>query len=356
MRLITPQKIKEHMKKLLRKIRKQPEVSPASSRITSETVAHHRERILAGGRRFKYPVQYARHKLVINAILISVVALILVLIAGWWQLYKVQNTSEFMYRITKVLPVPIANIDGQSVLYSDYLLKYRSSAHYLEQKEQVSLKTDDGKRQLEYIKQQSMKDSIADAYAVKLAKKMDISVSPSELEGFLKEQRQLSDGEISQLTYDAVILDYYGWSPAEYRHITEGKLLRQKVSYAMDSKAIKAINNVSDAVKKDQKTDFKSLATTIATQSGTKTVYGVSGWVPKNNQDGGLSAEAVKLTKLQTSKSIKSTIGDGYYVIRLLDVNDTQVSYEYVKVPLTAFTESIDQVMKDKKVNKYISV
>ncbi|PKL31148.1 hypothetical protein CVV43_03815 [Candidatus Saccharibacteria bacterium HGW-Saccharibacteria-1] len=343
------------MKRILRKIRKQPEVPP-SSRITSETVAHHRERILAGGRRFKYPVQYARHKLVFNAILISLSALIVVLLVGWWQLYKAQNTSEFMYRITKVMPMPIASIDGRTVLYSDYLLKYRSSVHYLEQKEQVSLKTDDGKRQVEYIKQQSMRDAIADAYAAKLAKNMNISISSSELEGFLKEQRQSSDGEISQQTYDAVILDYYGWSPAEYKHITEGKLLRQKVSYAMDKKAISAIDGVSSAVKKDPKIDFKTLATTIADQTGTKAVYGTSGWVPKNNQDGGLSNEAAKLTKAQSSKIIKSTIGDGYYVIRLIDINDAQVSYEYVKVPLTAFTESLDKASKDNKVKKYIAV
>lgn len=343
------------MKRILRKIRKQPEVPP-SSRITSETVAHHRERILAGGRRFKYPVQYARHKLVFNAILISLSALIVVLFVGWWQLYKAQNTSEFMYRITKVMPMPIASIDGQTVLYSDYLLKYRSSVHYLEQKEQVSLKTDDGKRQVEYIKQQSMRDVIADAYAAKLAKNMNISINSSELEGFLKEQRQSSDGEISQQTYDAVILDYYGWSPAEYKHITEGKLLRQKVSYAMDKKAISAIDGVSSAVKKDPKIDFKTLTTTIADQTGTKAVYGTSGWVPKNNQDGGLSTEAVKLTKAQSSKIIKSTIGDGYYVIRLIDINDAQVSYEYVKVPLTAFTESLDKSLKDNKVKKYIAV
>ena len=344
------------MKKLLRKIRKQKNLPPPSARITSETVAHHRERILAGGRRFKYPVQYARHKLVINAIAISVVTFIIVLILGWWQLYPAQNSSEFMYRIARVLPVPVANIDSQPVLYSDYLLKYRSSIHYLEQKEQVSFKSDDGKRQVEYIKQQSMRDAIADAYAIKLAKNMGITISDSELEGFLKNQRQSSDGEISQQTYDAVILDYYGWSPAEYRHVTENKLLRQKVSYTMDKKAIKATDSVLAALKKDPNLNFKTFATVVASQTSVKAVYGTSGWVPKNNQDGGLSTEAVKLNKLQASKPIKSTIGDGYYVIRLLDINDAQVSYEYIKVPLTAFTESLDKVIKENKVKKYISV
>lgn len=337
---------------MLHKLRRKQDVLPPNSRITSETVAEHREKILAGGRRFKYPIQYARHKLVINAIIVSVVALIAVLTIGWWQLYKAQNTSEFMYRITKVLPLPVANIDGQTVLYSDYLMKYLSSVHYLEQKEQVSLKTDDGKRQIEYIKQQAMQDAIADAYAMKLAKKLNITVGDSELEGFLKEQRQSSDGEISEQTYNAVILDYYGWSPAEWRYITKNKLLRQKVAYAMDKDALVIANNALQAIKINSAIVFKDLAGTISGKSATKATYGTSGWVSKSNQDGGLSTEASKMTKSQTSLIIKSTTGKGYYIIRLLDINETKVSYEYIQVPLTAFANALDNVIKDSKAKK----
>jgi hypothetical protein len=102
------------MKKLLSRFRKKD--VEASSRITNETVAEHRERILAGGRRFKYPIQYARHRLVINAIIISVVAVIILGVVGWWQLYLAQNTSTFVYKVTRVLPLPVANVDGQPVL------------------------------------------------------------------------------------------------------------------------------------------------------------------------------------------------------------------------------------------------
>ena len=42
-----------------RKNKKQAKVPP---RITNETVAEHREQIIAGGRKFKYPIQYARHR------------------------------------------------------------------------------------------------------------------------------------------------------------------------------------------------------------------------------------------------------------------------------------------------------
>jgi hypothetical protein len=343
------------MKKLLNKILKRDKDAPqAPSRITSDTVAEHRERILAGGRKFKYPMQYSRHKIVINAIIIGVSALVVVMLIGWWQLYPMQNTSEFMYRVTEVLPIPVATVDGQPVLYSDYLMKYRSSVQYLEQKEQVNLKTDDGKRQIEYIKQQSMQDSIADAYAAKLANKLNISVSDSELESFLKEQRQSSNGEISEQTYNAVILDYYGWSPSEYRHVTEAKLLRQKVTYAMDKNALNTANNIGESIGKNPTTDLKALA---ASNSGsTKAVYGVSGWVPKDNQDGGLASEAAKLSKSQTSSVIKSTTGGGYYFIRLLDINDSQVSYEYIQVSLTAFVDSMDGVINSGKVKKYISI
>ena len=356
MRWTMSSKINQNMNKILNKIIKRRPAAPIPSRITNETVAQHREQILAGGRRFKYPIQYARHKLVFNAIIISLVTLVIVIVVGWWQLYPAQNTSEFIYRITKVIPVPVANVDGQPVLYSDYLMKYLSSVHYLEQKEQLSLKTSDGQRQVEYVKQQSLQDAIADAYAMKLAKSMGISVSDAELQGFLKSQRQSNSGEISEQTYNAVILDYYGWSPEEYSHATENKLLRQKVAYAMDKDAQTAVDNIMNTLKNNPETDFKTLVTTVTAKSGVKPVYGTSGWVPKDNQDGGLAVAASKLAKLKVSSVIKSSIGNGYYFIRLLDVNDSQVNYEYIQIPLTAFTNSLNNIIKSKKVEKYINV
>jgi hypothetical protein len=319
-------------------------------------VLQHRKIILAGGRRFKYPLQYARHKLIINAVAISVTVVVAVLVIGWWQLYPSQNTTDFMYRITKVLPITVAKVDNQSVLYSDYLMKYRSSIHYLEQIEQVSLTTEDGKRQSEYIKQQSMRDSIADAYALKLANKLGISVNDSEVELFIKSQRQSGDGEISVQTQEAVLSDYYGWSLDEYRHVTKGKLLRQKVAYSVDKLALDTTNKIATILKSDPANDFTVLASTIAGQTGSKVVRGVSGWVPNNNQDGGLALEVAKLNKLQIASSVKSTMGDGYYFIKLLDKNSAQVSYEYIKVPLSRFTQDFEEIINSDKVKIYISV
>ena len=68
------------MKRKLLIRRKKKEQAKVPPRITNETVAEHRERVIAGGRKFKYPIQYARHPLVFNATIIATVGVFLLLI------------------------------------------------------------------------------------------------------------------------------------------------------------------------------------------------------------------------------------------------------------------------------------
>ena len=343
------------MKKLLSKMRGKKQPEQPAGRITTDTLAEHREQVLAGGRKFKYPVQYQRHKLVINAIVIGVSALILLIGIGWYLLYSAQNTSEFMYRVTKVAPVPVAVVDGQQVSYSDYLMKYRSAAHYLIDKEQIEVNSDDGKRQLDFVKQQAMDDAVADAYAKKLAKELDIEVTDADLEAFLKQQRKTGDDEVTEATYNAVIKDYYGWSPEEYRDAMKSKLLRQKVAYAVDTDAEKVTENIEAKVSAGA-ADLKVVADAVNAEVAGAVAYVPGAWVPRTNQDGGLAEAAAKLSKGQISTAVKTTSGDGYYYVRLIDSNDAQVQYEYIHVPLRAFDTKLAAVEKDGKFTSYIKL
>jgi hypothetical protein len=344
------------MKKLLSKFRKKN--AEGLSRITNETVAEHRERILAGGRRFKYPIQYARHKLVINAILISIGAIIILGVVGWWQLYIMQNTSTFVYNVTRVLPLPVANVDGQPVLYGDYLMRYRSAIHNLQQQGQINLSNADGQRQADYHKAKAMDAAIADAYSAKLAGQLNLVVSDNEVDSYLVAQRQSSDGQITQRTYDASILDILGWSPQEYRHVLAAELLRQKVAFSIDTTALKLSTSV-DKQAKTASSDFSAIVKVTNALGGEQISYGAPGFVPNNNQDGGLALAASKLKKGEMSSAIKVSTtagGDAYYFIRVLDSNATQVSYEYIEIPLTEFVHEISDLQKNKKINEYISI
>ena len=92
-----------------------------------EKLDERREEVLARGRKFKYPLQYAKHKLVFNTIIIAFVAFVAIIVFGWAMLYKIQDTGDIIYRLTRVLPVSVANVSGEEVRFSDYLMIYRSS-------------------------------------------------------------------------------------------------------------------------------------------------------------------------------------------------------------------------------------
>lgn len=340
------------MKKLLRK-RKSAKQAP-SSRITNETVAEHRERILAGGRKFKYPRQYARHKLVINTIIISVVVLILLAVVGWWQLYVVQNTSDFFYRVTKVLPVPVASVDGDFVRYSDYLANLNSSKYYLQQKEQVNLDSEDGRRQEDFYKSASMNLVVRDAYAAKLARERSVSVSDDEVTKYIDQQRQTRSGQVSEETYRSVLEDYYGWSLADYRRAMKANLLTQRVAYAVDDQA-KQQSGRAEWLIKQYRGDLSKVAKALS--SDARRIEVVSpGSVPVTNQDGGITQAALQLQPNQVSGVIKPAAGDGYYFIKLQNKTPERVTYSYIRIPLTKFNQQLEAIRKSGKVQKYIKV
>ena len=98
-----------------------------------ERVEERREEVLSRGRKFKYPLQYAKHKLVINTVIIAVVGVVVLAVAGWAALYKFQDMGDIMYRISLVIPAPVAQVDGKNVRFSDYLMTARSSLTTLDQ-------------------------------------------------------------------------------------------------------------------------------------------------------------------------------------------------------------------------------
>lgn len=336
------------MKKLASKFRKKQPQEPAG-RITTDTLAEHREQVLAGGRKFKYPVQYQRHKLVINAMIIGVAALVLLIVLGWYLLYVAKNTSEFMYRVTKVVPAPVAIVDGEQVRYSDYLVKYRGAAHFLVEKGQVDPNSADGKSQLEYVKNQTLQDAIADAYAKKVARELDITVADADIEAALQTQRQLTEGDYTELTQTAVIMDWYGWTLNEYRDIIRDKLLRQKVAYAVDAQAEDVAKSIEEKIKAGEKS-LEVIASSLNKAAADTVIYGPAEWVPRNNQDHGLSAAAAKLSKGQISTQIKRTSGDGYYYVRLIDSSADNLRFEYIQVPLNEFDANLLKIQEDKKL------
>lgn len=325
---------------------------PRPERITNETVAEHREQILAGGRRFKYPMQYARIRLIRNTVIIALVTVAGLGLLTWWQLYSVQTTNRIFYRVTEILNLPVAKVDGQSVPYSYYLLELRSSKHFLAGRN-TNFNSDDGKRQLVYQKRLAMDKAVTATYAAKLAKENKVSVSDKEINDFIT--RTLNENKLStnQEVYSRAIMDYYGWDYEEFKTSLRYKLLKHKVTQTIDTKAKQKAESLAGQAKAGG--DFTALAKQYSEQPGADQNGGDQGLVSRASQDPNRLVEAASKMQLnQISDPIAGT--DGYYIIKLLEANDTQVRYAQIFTAYTEFDRRLEQVKKNNGIKEYISI
>ena len=330
------------MKNLLnRKDKKQPKELP--KRITNDTVAQHREKVLAAGRKHKYPIQYTKRRLVWITMLVSVVILIVFTALGWAQLYVWKDTSDIAYRITKILPLPVANIDGENAEYSDYLLYHRSSLAVLQSQGQA-----DQKDKVKFYQNQSIDKALEVAYAKKLARENNITVDDKKLQDLIKKQQESS--KLSQSAYESVVKDNLHWSMDELKTAMKYTLLKQEVSFKIDKTANSLVSDIKKRLQ-----EGKSLKD-ITTEMGDKvqSVFYLS--VSTDNSDGGLTKAAMSLTKGKISGPIKTLSGDGYYFVTLNNIEGNTVNYSYVKIPLTEFNNQFNYLKNNNKVKYFISI
>lgn len=330
-------------KKILRK--KKP-IQKLPTRITNDTVAEHRERVLAGGRKLKYPLQYTRAKLIRNTIIISLAALVALIILVWAQLYVWKDTSDLAYRITRVIPLPVAKIDGEFVRYSDYLLYHRNTMAVLESQD----RNDSGlaSDRMQFQQKQSIDRALENAYVQKIAREKNISVSDQQTDELIEQQRK--DSKLSESAYAAVVSDHLHWTMEELHQAMKSTLLRKEVAFSVDAPAAKTAQSVNNLTKQGSSLEE------IAQQLGKAVEYQSDIVVPKDNSDGGLSQAAEKLEVGKTSGAVKTLAGDGYYFITRNSSSGEQVAYSFIKVPLTVFDTDFNRLLDSDKTKVYISI
>lgn len=328
------------MKKLLKKNKSKKEL-PA--RITNDTIAEHREKVLAKGRRHKYPVQYTKHRLVWVTAIVSFIVLILFAAAVWLQLYVWRDTGDLAYRIVRIAPLPVASIDGEQAKYSDYLLYHRSTLAVLKSQGQA-----DQKDKVKFYQQQSIDKALEVAYAQKLAREQNVSIDENKIHDLMKQQREAS--KLSEAAYESVVSDNLHWSMEELITAMRYTLLKQEVSFAVDKEA----KEISDQVA--EKISSGVSLSDIANELGSKVQFVPDLPVSKNNADGGLTKAALALEKGKTSGVIKTLSGDGYYYVTLNSTENDTVNYSYIKIPLNAFRQQFNDLKKNNKVTYYISI
>ena len=328
---------------------KQPKQKPKTER---EKVEERREEVLAKGRKFKYPLQYTKHKLVINTILVAAVAVVAMVVAGWLALYQFQSTGEMMYRVTQVLPVPVAEVDGAKVRYSDYLMIYRSNLQTSEQQSgQLGNTEDDDLVRAEY-KRTALEAAVEYTYAMKLGKELGLSVAEEEIDQAFDEHRKVGGVERSEEAFLKIVQDNFGMNRREYRRMLELTLMKAKVEQEIDETA-QAVAAEVETMLNENGGDMAAVAESL----GEQVEYEATGQLVDNmNVDGGRSNKAMTLEPGQVSERFLSNNGDGYYFVKLVEKTEMQVNYESIKVKFTTFAERVAQLYEEGKVKELIEV
>jgi hypothetical protein len=202
-------------------------------RITNETVAEHREDVLKGARKYKYPLAHSKHRIVVISTSLIVLAIIGFFLYTSLALYRFQSSSAFIYRVTQVLPFPVAKAGKHYVSYENYLFELRRYEHYYQTQQRVDFDSKDGQRQLARYKPVAMNEVVQAAYVKQLAAQQHVSVSSSELNDALDSLRAQNHSSSQELA--DVTSKFFGWSLEDLKREIGQELLAQKVAAKLDT-------------------------------------------------------------------------------------------------------------------------
>jgi hypothetical protein len=322
-------------------------------RITNETVAEHREHVLKGARKYKYPLQHSKHRIVIVSTALLVAAVVGFFVYISLALYKFQSTSAFTYRVTQVLPFPVARAGNHFVAYENYLFEMRRYEHYYQSQQRVDFGSKDGKRQLDRYKPVAMNAVVQAAYVKQLAAQNHVSVSNKEVNGALQSleaQNQSSEQALADVTGK-----FFGWSLDDLKREIKQELLAQKVAAKLDTAAQTKAAGV--ATQAQDGADFATLVTqnsdaadkAASGQYADQAITSASTDVPP-----AVVRELQKMTPGQVSGVIEA--GSTLEIVKLISSESGKMKAAHISFSVTPIDHYVNDYKKTHAQHVFIKV
>lgn len=272
------QKIREN-----RLVRKEQAENGIVPKITNENVAEHREVILSGARKYIYPLQHSKHRIVLLTTTLAIAAVLIFMTSTVYLLYRKQSSSGFMYQVSKVLPLPVARTGNTFIAYENYLFELRHYIYYYETQQQLSFESEAGRDQLASYKKRALDDVVNLAYTKMIAREKGVVVTNEEIEDQIriaKEQKRLGS---SEAILEDVLRDYWNWSIDDFKRSLSNELLIQKVTRALDTETEARANEALARLAGGE--DFATVATAVTDEEATRATGGEFGEVDPTNRN-----------------------------------------------------------------------
>lgn len=356
--------MKQQIKKLASKrpFRRKPKVETALQeaiqnipRITNETVAEHREEVLGSARKFIYPLQHSVRRIVVVSVGIFVLLTIGFFTYCGLALYRFHVTSTFIYRVTQVIPFPVAKAGSRYVSYENYLFELRHYIHYYQTQQKVDFNSTSGKQQLAAFRKVALQTVIDQAYIKQLAAQRNITVSDAEVNNevaLLRDQNRLGG---SNAVFADVLKEFWGWSTSDFKRELKDQILSQKVVSAMDTSAHDRAQNVLGQLQDGG--SFADLAQQNSDDSSTKAKGGDYGYaISKGNRD--LSPQVInelfKLQAGQISGIIETPLG--LEIIKVTEIDGSTVRASHILIQFQSLDTYLKPLEAQHKPSQFIHV
>lgn len=322
-------------------------------RITNETVAEHREEVLSSARKYIYPLQHSAHRVVVVSTTLAVVGVVAFFTYSLLSLYRFNTTNTFMYRVTQVIPFPVAKAGSDYVAYENYLFELRHYIHYYQTQQKVDFSSESGQRQLEAFRERALDGVINDAYVKQLAKKHNVSVSDQEVNNqvaIVQAQNRLTD---NPKVFEEVLKEFWGWSVADFKRELRQQLLAQKVVATLDTETHQRADEVLTKVKAGE--DFAALAKQYSQDQNTAQNggdYGVT--ITPTNRDvpPQVVAELFKMQPNQTSGVINA--GATLEIVKLTELKGTEAKASHISFMFKDIETYLKPLREQEKPTRYV--
>lgn len=322
-------------------------------RITNDTIAEHREQVLAGARKFIYPLQHSKHRVVRISAALLVSALILFFGYVGLALYKFQSTETFVYNVVRVVPLPVAKAGDRWISYESYLFELRRNMHYYRTQQRTDFKSDDGQVQLQRLKSQAMASVIQAAYVKKLAAPKNITVSNQELQDQVSLVRSQNRLGSSDRVFKDVLNEFWGWSVTDFERALRQQLLTQKVARTLDTASKQEADSVLAQLQGGA--DFAALAASTSDDEATKASGGQYPQpIDRSDTDvpPHLAAALFSLKEGETSEVINT--GYTHEIIRVTSKTGNSVSAAHIQFNIRDINEFIKPLAEKQPSRQYI--
>ncbi len=323
--------------------------------INDKNLSKHRESVLSGARKFIYPLNHSRHRLIRNSIGLFLAAAVIFIVFCVLELYLFQSTSGFIYTVSDVIPFPIAKVDSRWVSYHSYLFELRRNMHYYQSQQGINFSSPNEAAQLKNLKQIAMNKVIDDAIVGKLAYQYHISVTTNQVNNeikLLQEQNKLGSN-INVL--ESVLKSYWGWTLGDFKSELKTELLEEAVIAKLDTKTTALAHNIYNQLLRGG--NFSALAAQYSDDSATKGNGGAY-LSPITPNDPTVSPIVInELNKLKVGQ-VSPIINDGFSleILKVNSIDSSGIEASHIQLNFQSLKTLISPILKKYPPVYFISI